>query len=284
MKIKLFCRFAAAFLAVIMTACAAVSCAPPKLEEVKDVFVELIEGSAEINQILFGDGLSVYGDISYDEESKTYYTVYYTKADGKLLAYYDKDKGDYLVLRFGKADEGDPIYVNEEKRTYLYATDLVYVDGADGLPKEPADYKFVRLDERFSSMSDIADAASRVYSEDYLADVFEVTMGSLVKDDVVADEIFVAKYMEILDSENEKKYLVRAKTDVCPPITTEERIYDYDSMTIAKGSRKSFVTVEIRSYGTYVDLDAGKVRVGWSTTKISFVNQNGEWRLDSPTY
>ena len=284
MKRKLFCRFAAACLVVIMTACAAVSCAPPKLEEVKDTFTELIESSAEINQILFGEGLSVYGDISYDEETETYYTVYYTKADGKLLAYYDKESGDYRVLRFGKADEGEPTYSDEEKRIYLYPTDLVYVDNADGLPNEPSDYKFVRLDERYGTMSEIAEAAAKVYSEDYLADVFEVTMGSLVKDDVVADEIFVEKYMEVLDSENEKKYLVRAKSDICPPITTEERFYDYDSMTIARGSRPSYVTVEIRSYGTYVDLDAGKVRVGWSTTKISFVKQNGEWRLDSPTY
>ena len=86
------------------------------------------------------------------------------------------------------------------------------------------------------------------------------------------------------DTENGKKYLVKADADLYAPLTQEVRIYDLETMVIAKNSRKNFVNVEINSFGTYVDLEAGAVKTGWSTITVSFVRQNGEWRLDSPTY
>lgn len=267
-----------------LTLLSAVSCAPPELWEVKDTYVSLIEESAEVNRILFGQGLSVYGEMSYDEESGIYYHVFYTKEHGKLCAYYDKTTGKYLTLRFGDKGETGAVYSDDEAEIYLYPSDFEYIDFNKDLPDAflPMDYSFVRLDEVAVSVKDISDMAAKVYSEDYLADVFETLMGGLDDGDVIIDETFVPRYKEITDGE--KKYLVKASQRISPPITEEVRIYDFDSMAIGDNSNSSFVNIDINSYGTYVDMDAGEIKVGWSTVTLSFVLQNGEWRLDSPTY
>ena len=287
MKKSFISRVVGLALAAVMlsiTLLSAVSCAPPELWEVKDTFVSLIEESEEVNRILFGDGLSIYGEMDYDSERGIYYTVYYTKNEGRLCAYFDNETREYTVLRFGeKGDEG-AVYSDEEKGIYLYPSDAEYTDFNSELPDAllPMDYGFVRLDEVAVSVKEISDMAAKVYSEDYLADVFENMMGGLDETDVVIDENFVPRYKEI--SDGDKKYLVKAADRIYPPITNEVRIYDFDSMKIGDNSNKRFVNIEINSYGTYVDIDAGKINVGWNVVTLSFVLQNGEWRLDSPTY
>ena len=265
-----------------------VSCSAPKLSEVKDTFTDLIKKSENVNRILFGDGLAVYGDMKYDAETKTYYTIYYDKDSRKLCAYYDKDSHSYKVLRYGeKGEAGEtPVYKNEEMGKYLYATDLTYSDSNNSLPEGllPANYKFVRTDEVCTSIKQITDLASAVYSTEYLADVFEATLGIKGSDEVLSSESLSAKYSEITDEESGKKYLVRADLNICEPTVTFTRVYDFDSMVITKNSRSSFVNIEIRSYGPYADIEAGVTKTGWSTTRLAFVKQDGEWRLDSPTY
>ena len=276
MKLKLHLRL----LSLALVVCAVlplISCAAPKLEDVKSTFTQLIEESLEVNEIIFGEGLSVYGDMSYDEEHGIYYSIFYTKEHGKLCAYYDKNKGEYVTLAF---EDG------AEDITLVTPIDYEYTDFNSELPEAflPADYYFVRTDEVATSASEIAELAAKVYSEDYLADVFETLMGGLDESAVIIDEDFIPRYKEISDVESGKKYLVKASAKTCPPITLEVREYDLDSMTITKNSRKNFVSVEINSYGTYVDMDAGEIKTGWSTVTLSFVKQNGEWRLDTPTY
>ena len=260
--------------------------AAPELEEVKDEFVRLIEASNEVNRILFGDGLSVYGDMSYNEERGIYYSIIYTKNDGKLCSYYDKATGEYVTLRFGEKGETGVVYSDDEAGIYLYPSSYEYSDYNTELSDAllPADYSYVRTDEVVVTIKEMTDMASAVYSEDYLADIFETLVGGIDEGSVIVDETFVPRYKEAVDTENGKKYLVRANKNLCPPLVNEVREYDLDTMTILKGSRKNFVTVEISAYGSYADLDEGKVKVGWSTVRLSFVKQNGEWRLDSPTY
>lgn len=262
------------------------SCAPPEIDEVRDTFIDLIERSEEVNRILFGAGLSVYGDMSYDEATGTYYCEFYNKDEGRLVAYFDNDLREYVSLRYGNKGEGDPVYKNEEEGIYLYPSDVIYTDTNKDLPDSllPAHYKYVRIDEVCTTINQITALASLVYSEDYLADVFETTMGSGTGDGVLANDNFAAKYLEVTDAENGKKYLVRADLSYRPAQVDYTRIYDFSTMLIARNSRKSYVNVEISSYGTYVDFDAQEAKVGWSTVRLSFVKQNGEWRLDTPTY
>ncbi len=292
MKNKIICRILSALLVLIMGLCA-VSCAAPKLEDVREEFVRLIEESREINEILFGKGLSTYGQLTYDEESEIYYIFYYTKADGHLLAYYSKDTKEYKVLRVGeKGDEGELVYSDEEEGTYLYATELEYVDAGRDMPADaPAGYDFVRLDERYTSVKEISEAAAKVYSEDYLRDVFGSIMAG-GDGELTGTSGLSAKYGEYVyvkqgygDKADETvKYLIKANERTVKPLITEEREYDYSTMTVLKNSRKRFITVELSAYGTYADPESGEVKEGWSKVRLSFVKENGEWRLDTPTY
>jgi hypothetical protein len=272
-----------AMLIAVLSVASLTSCAPPKLEDVKEIYVDLIKRSADVNQILFGSGLSVYGEIAYEPESKTYYSVFYTKELGKLCAYYDKATGEYITLKYGEPGE-DAVYTDKEKGIYLYPCDYKYEDNGGNLPPEPMNYKFVRFDERCVTVNEISTLAASVYSEDYLGEVFENVMGGVIGEDYVMNETFVPKYREMFDSFTGKKYLVKASISECPALITEERVFDFDSIEIKRGSKKKFVTVSIRSYGRYVDVEAGEILTGWSTIELSFVLQNGEWRLDTPTY
>ncbi len=291
---KIALRLICAALFAIVALTSLVSCAPPKLDEVRGEFEALIEASFEINDILFGDGLSVYGDLQYDKERELYYTFYYTKADGALCAYYDKEAKKYKVLRVETVAEGDDVptnYVYSEGQRYFFETDLEYVDDNKELPASaPSGYDFVRADERCASLSDISALASEVYSEDYLRTVFSTIIAADAQYNTVSG--LPAKYAEYTyeteawgDNKAETiKLLMRASHKTVEPLIESDRTYDYSTMRILRNSRKNFVTIEIESYGTYVDLESGTVEVGKSLVRLSFVRQDGKWRLDSPTY
>ena len=287
MKRNGFIRLIAMLLLAVTAATALVSCAPPKLGDVKDTFVSLIEDSLEVNEILFGEGLSVYEPLSYDKEREIYYSIYTTKYDGKLCAYYDNETKEYVVLEFGDEHQsGEMVYYDAEKGIWLYKTELEFTDNADGLTGHtpPTGYRYVRLDERCTSVSDISSMAYEVYSEDYLRDVFSMLIGDEGSLAISGD--LSAKYCEttVGRGDEQKKVLLRANSDVVEPLVKEKRIYDYDSIVILRNSRKNFVTIEINSYGTYVDFETQSVKTGWSTVRLAFVKENGTWKLDTPTY
>lgn len=274
-------------LLAVTAATSLVSCAAPKLEDVKSTFAQLIEASLEVNEILFGEGLSVYEPLQYDEESGTYYAIYTTKENGKLCAYYDGETKEYTVLHFGdEYQSGEMVYSDAEKGIWLYKTELEFTDDADGLTgyTPPTGYRYVRLDERCTSVNAISSMAYEVYSEDYLRDVFSMLIGD--EGSLAISSDISAKYCEttVGTGDNTKKALLRADTDVVEPLVTEKRIYDYDSMVMLRNSRRNFVTVEISSYGTYVDFETNTVKTGWSTVRLAFVRENGTWKLDTPTY
>ena len=258
------------------------SCAPPKLEDVKDEFVRLIKESYGINEILFGEGLSGYGNLDYDKESGIYYTYYYTRADGRLCAYRDTAAGKYVVLKVLDADGEGCIYKDEERGVYMFPTDLEYDEADPTLPDTPIGYRHVRKGERCSSINEIAALASTVYSEDYLADIFTVLFGD--DHSIDSGSTYAAKYIEMTDEKSGEKYLLCADTVTVPPIDNGERYYDFDTMKIAKRSRNNYVAIEIRAYGRHIDVEKGDIVVGWHDVSLSFTRQGNEWRLDSPTY
>lgn len=284
MKNKILVR-TVAILVLTVTALSLFSCGAPKLEDVKDTFVGLIEESLEVNEILFGEGLSVYEPLSYDEATATYYAVYTTKENGRLCAIYDNNTREFTVYRFGEEGEG-AFYSDKDKGVWLYKTELEFFDSAPELAGEsaPVGYRFVRFDERCTSVSDISAMAYEVYSEDYLRDVLSMLIGDEGSLAISGD--LSAKYCEttVGYGNDAKKVLLRAETKTVKPIVTEKRTYDYDSIVILKNSRKNFVTVEIDSYGTYVDRETNTVKVGWTTISLAFVKENGAWKLDTPTY
>jgi len=277
-------RATSALLALIMliAALGMTSCGAPKIDEVRDEFTALIKASFSVNDILFGDGLSSYGNLSYDEDTKTYYILYHTKNDGELCAYRDTEAGKYVVLKVTDTDGEGCVYKNEKKGKYYYPTDLEYVEADNTLPDTPYGYLHVRTDERCTTINEIAALSATVYSEDYLADMFTILFGDINR--VEDSGTTPAKYVEMTDEDSGKTYLLCATTSLCPPIDDGSRIYDFDSMKVAKRSRRNYVNIEIRAYGRYVDLEIGEIATGWHTVNLSFTRQNGEWRLDSPTY
>ena len=112
-------------LALIVTSLASCSSKPPALDEVKDELVALVEGSYEINDIFFGEGLETYergGEFDreyhlYDEnDSEFAYYEYVTETCGYFCVerikveaekVYTKEylKGVYLMAFDGYADE-----------------------------------------------------------------------------------------------------------------------------------------------------------------------------------
>lgn len=281
---NVFKRIASGLLAAVMLSAALVmtSCGAPSIDDVREDFAKLIEDSYNVNDILFGDGLSCYGNLSFDEESGTYYTLYTTKTDGDLCAYLNKDTNEYVVLAVKDEDGEGCIYKNESEGRYYYPTRLEYDEASDRLPETPYGYLHVRADERCTTVNEIASLAATVYSEDYLADMFTMIFGDEVS--LEGDDTTAAKYVEMTDEESGKTYLLCANSTVCPPIDDGKRVYDLDSMTVAKRSRSSYVNIEIRAYGKHADLEKGEITTGWHTVSLSFTKQNGEWRLDSPTY
>ena len=278
-------------LVVLLSSLSMISCAPPKLDDVREIYIDLIERSAEVNEILFGDGLSVYGALEYDEATKTYYNIYTTATDGKLCAVFDQTTKKYTVLRFGKEGEsGELVYENKAQGIFLYATDLEFENEGEGLSATPPNgYHFVRLDERITTVNGITSLAREVYSEDYLRGVFTTLIGDGYES-IEQESDFKARYYEMtvtemtLEGDVEKRVLVRADHDVVKPIVSSVRTYDYESMRILRNSRKNFVNVEIKSYGTAVNVETGEIYVGESTIVLSFVRENGVWKLDTPTY
>ena len=286
MKIKIFALLGACVI-VLSSVLSLASCAAPKLEDVKSTFVSLIEKSIEVNEIIFGEGLSVYEPLTYDEEQGIYYTVYTTKANGKLCAYYDTETRVYTVLRYGaEGENGELIYSDKDNGIWLYKTDLEFVDTDPVLAGEsaPVGFRFVRFDERCTSINELSALAYEVYSEDYLRDVLSMTIGENGSLAISGD--LSSKYCEttVGYGDEAKKVLLRADAKTVTPIITEARAYNYDSMVILRNSRKNFVTIEIESYGRYVDMESGTVKTGWSTIRLSFVKENGTWKLDTPTY
>lgn len=184
-----------------------------------------------------------------------------TSCSSKAPELYEvKDRFVYLieqsrelnVLFFGK---GLPVYKRDNalaaRRGIYYNDDL-------------AAYDAVRENSKYASVADIKEAAEKIYSSKYLEQIYESAI-----DGVVTGE--GAAYLRFYENEDWLYQSVNA-TD----FSLSERIYDYSSMKIMDISDAQNVTVTIDSY----TLSDPRVR----EVKLSFVYENGNWYLDSPTY
>ncbi len=192
---------------VLIIALPMVSCGDnaPKLDDVKENFIYLIEGSRELNHVFFGIGLPVYR------------------------------RGDSL---------------SERKMVYF----------TDELPG----YNRVMESSSYFSVDEIKADAERIYSADYLSALYESAFDGIIIGNSGA-------YLRFYDN-GEWLYQNASATD----FGLSERIYDYSTMKIVKPSEANYVNVSIECYSL-----ANQNRVEYI---LSFVFENGGWRLDSPTY
>lgn len=177
----------------------------PELDNVKDRFVYLIEGSKELNVLFFGSGLPV-----YERES--------------LLA------------------ERRGVYYNDRMTSYNH----------------------VMENARYISIEDMKYQAERIYSSEYVAGIYESAFDGIMTGTAQA-------YLRFYDNGDWLYQNVNAMD-----FEFSERIYDYSTMKIVKPSNAEYVNVEIESY----TLKDSKRKV----ISLSFVYENGNWYLDSPTY
>ncbi|MBQ7318837.1 MAG: hypothetical protein IJW97_01470 [Clostridia bacterium] len=128
-----------------------------------------------------------------------------------------------------------------------------------------ADYEYAHELSPYLSIAEIRDTLESVYSSDFL-DSHNTTLfdGFFVGNDIVR-----ARYYE-------KSEWLYQSVDADDPLITWQRIYDYSSMRVVKPSSATYVTVEIDSH---IENDSTVLPV-----KLSIVYENGQWRLDTPTY
>lgn len=177
----------------------------PKLEDVKERFIYLIENSKELNTVYFGKGLPVYD------------------RDGTLA----EEKG---------------VYYNDELTAYNKVMER----------------------SKFLSIDEIKARSMEIYSSEYLSALYETAFDGVMTGSSSA-------YLRFYESDDWLYENIYA-TD----FEFSERIYDYSSMQIVKPSNNEYINIIIDSY-TLKDREIKSV-------SLTFVYENDNWYLDSPTY
>lgn len=288
-KNKIIKKNAVALICMAITAILLFSCGSeaPELETVRDDFAALIEASQEINEIFFGKGLPVYerttlgGSMSYDEASGVYY-IYYDDPDaGLILKYYDSSEkvNKYLSVRTPEAGKAlDDGYVYQKNDQYYYPTEYKEPEGAAIYDSSsPVYYDYVRDDCEYRSVDDIKAAAEKVYSREYLDAIYPAMFDGYAEEGI---GLIRARYMA--DESGQTTYFL--KSNEYKPLFEEQTKYDISTMRVLGKSKRNRVTVELEAEGRYLDYDTLEVKTGKKKKQLTFVRENGEWRLDTPTY
>ncbi len=132
-------------------------------------------------------------------------------------------------------------------------------------------YEIVANNSPYQSIEQIKAAAEKVYSPDYLEDIYTMAFDGYSDENSTA--VTTARYLHT--GEHFLKYAF-GKTDSFD-ILNGKRIYRYDTMQIGKLSTGEAVNLEIE---TYLEGQEDKAY----TETLRFVLVDGEWFLDEPTY
>jgi hypothetical protein len=171
-----------------------------------------------------------------------------------------KERFVYLIEESKKLNTlffgtGLPVYRRNEllsERKIIYMTD------------EYAGYNRVTEQSPYLSVDEMKRACEQIYSEDYRSDLYESAFDGVMTGDSTA-------YVRFYD-DGEWLYQNINATD----FKLSERIYDYSTMKIIEPYSADYINVSIESYTLS---DSTK-----RTVYLSFIYENGNWYLDSPTY
>ena len=168
------------------------------------------------------------------------------------FVYLIEESKELNTLFFGK---GLPVFRRDESlsdRKMIY-----YVDEVSG-------YDRVMENSPYYSIDEMKAKAELVFSKDYLSDLYESAFDGIMMDDSSA-------YLRFYDNGE----WLHQNTNAMD-FGLSERIYDYSTMKIVEPSTTDYVNISIESY-TLADPTRREV-------SLSFVYENGNWFLDSPTY
>ena len=136
----------------------------------------------------------------------------------------------------------------------------IYYDVPDGF----YNYEFLTENNKYQTEDEIREATLKVYSEDYISSVLDSCFNGFM--DESGETAVQPKYLG-----HTGKLLLNTEYEV---YVTGDRRYDLDTMEIVKPSNGKIVNVSL-------DAIDGEER---TKARLTFVLQDGEWRLDSPTY
>lgn len=168
------------------------------------------------------------------------------------LVYLIEESKELNILFFGK---GLPVYRQDSE---LSDRKMVYFN------TELMGYDRVMENSAFMSIDEIKSTAKEIYSEDYASEIFESATDGIMVGDANA-------YVRFYDN-GEWLHQNRNIND----FKVDERIYDYSTMKIVDPSSAGYINVSVESYSL-----ADSVR---RIVYLSFVYENGNWYLDSPSY
>ena len=166
--------------------------------------------------------------------------------------YLIEESKEINTLYFGS---GLPVY---QRDTLLSIKKGIYYDDTH------TTYERVMESSRYLTINEIKERSERVYSTEYLKAMYETAFEGVMTGSSSA-------YIRFYESED-WLYQNLYATD----FELAERIYDYSSMKIVKPSNGEYVNVTIDTY-TLEDKTVKNIL-------LTFVYENGDWYLDSPTY
>ena len=278
---------------------------PPEYSEIEGRFIELVEKSYKINEILFGEGLptdkriydpwssvktytrrDAQGNEMFSQNGMPLLGYYYYAEDeeyGRIIAYRDGYNAEivYLQVLEAPADGKEAVYVNTEKNWYYYETDYTPapVDRYYG-STDPDDYDYVSAKSEYQTVAQIKAAAEEVYSKDYLESTVYTSLftGAIVDaGESVSLAGLSARYIEYMDTVSADSTMFLMQSNTYEPLIKETRIYDFSTAKVVKPGNAKLVNIEVETYLP----SSPDVRL---TVRVTMVLQDGEWYLDSGTY
>jgi hypothetical protein len=156
------------------------------------------------------------------------------------------------ILFFGS---GLPVYRRDEplsNRKMVYFVD------------ETAGYNRIMDNSPYFSIDEMKQACENVYSNDYREDLYESAFDGVMTGESSAYVRFYDNGRWLCQNVNATNFKL------------SERIYDYSTMQVIEPYAEDYINVSIESY-TLADSTRRLVY-------LSFIYENGNWYLDSPTY
>ena len=136
----------------------------------------------------------------------------------------------------------------------------IYYNVPDGF----YNYEFLTENNKYQTEDEIREATLKVYSEDYISSVLDSCFNGFMDEN--GETAVQPKYLG-----HTGKLMLNTEYEV---YVKGDRRYDLDTMEIVKPSNGKIVNVSL-------DAIDGEER---TKARLTFVLQDGEWRLDSPTY
>ncbi len=126
--------------------------------------------------------------------------------------------------------------------------------------------QFVTPYAKYASIAEMQAAIAAVYSTEYRESLYESLFTGFAADEMSV--IMPARFSE------DERFLYMSK--YVDPLVDGVRVYDYASMEIVSYSHSSRLRVSVNSYTEDRPEE-------WKRVYLSFVYENGDWYLDSPS-